>query len=104
MYDAQNVENPLLIPFPNWDLNDDSRGCSNLQSVQNMEIDSRNVMWVIDGVRINNITRCSSKLILLDLNNAGSHILTYIFPENIASRNGGFLNDIVVDETNGKDS
>ncbi|ENN71076.1 hypothetical protein YQE_12010, partial [Dendroctonus ponderosae] len=100
-HDETSHENPLLSPFPNWDSNDDIGSCSNLQSVQSMEVDTRGIMWVIDGVRINNYTRCPAKLIFLDLNNEGRELKTYIFPEKIASQYGGFLNDIVVDETDG---
>ncbi|RZB40610.1 MRJP domain containing protein [Asbolus verrucosus] len=38
-------------------------------------------------------------LVLLDLNNHGKVILSYMFPKEICSSQGGFLNDIVVDDT-----
>ncbi|KAK9754722.1 Major royal jelly protein [Popillia japonica] len=43
--------------------------CATLQNVQSMEIDSRGVMWVLDGNRFNNFTQCPPKLVLLDLKN-----------------------------------
>lgn len=97
-----NYKNPLFTPYPDWKSNDDTASCANLQSVQSMEVDTRGTMWVIDGVRINNYTRCPAKLVLLDLNNGGKLVHKYVFPETLVRRNGGFLNDIVVDETDGK--
>ncbi|XP_066261408.1 dopaminechrome tautomerase-like [Euwallacea similis] len=94
-------EEPLLTPFPDWKSNDEAISCSNLQSVQSMEIDTGGIMWVIDGVRINNSTLCPAKLVLLDLKNGGLLVHTYVFPDGISSRNGGFLNDIVIDESDG---
>lgn len=93
-------KNELLTPFPSWEMND-ARNCSNLQSVQSMEIDVKGVMWVLDGVRINRHINCPAKLVLLDLNDGGSLLHTYIFSNEISLRNGGFLNDIVVDDSDG---
>ncbi|XP_060535469.1 protein yellow-like [Cylas formicarius] len=92
--------NPLLTPFPSWELNDDS-DCGNLQNVQSMEIDTKGTMWVLDGARINNYTRCPTKLVLLDLNNVGKVIRVKVFPNEVSLKVGGFLNDLVVDETSG---
>lgn len=56
-------------------------------------------MWVIDGVRLNYISnQCPPKLVLLDLNDNGRVIHSYDFPDDVSSRNGGYLNDIVLDE------
>ncbi|CAG9773927.1 unnamed protein product [Ceutorhynchus assimilis] len=93
--------NPLLSPYPNWQFNNDHSSCKHLQSVQSMEVDTSGTMWIIDGVRINNYNRCPAKLVLLNLNQAGSLVHLYEFPERLSSRNGGFLNDIVLDETDG---
>ncbi|XP_060535472.1 protein yellow-like [Cylas formicarius] len=95
-----NHFNPLLSPFPSWELNDDS-DCANLQSVQSMEIDTMGIMWVLDGARINNYNRCPTKLVLLDLNNGGKVIRVNVFPNETSHQVGGFLNDLVVDETSG---
>ncbi|KAF7279209.1 hypothetical protein GWI33_007527 [Rhynchophorus ferrugineus] len=89
--------NPLLSPYPDWDSNDLS-SCRNLQSVQSMKVDTRGVMWVIDGVRINNLTRCPPKLVLLDLRTGGELVHSYEFPSELSSAQGGFLNDLVIDE------
>lgn len=92
--------NPLLAPYPSWKLNDDT-SCLNLQSMLSMEIDTKGIMWAIDGVRMTNNVRCPPKLVLLDISLGGKLIHTYIFPNDICLQDGGFLNDIVVDETDG---
>ncbi|KAL3285117.1 hypothetical protein HHI36_019241 [Cryptolaemus montrouzieri] len=92
--------NELLKPFPNWELNI-NRACIGFQSVQSMEIDRQGYMWVIDGVRINEATKCPSKLVILDLRKNGRIIHRYNFPNEISLTRGGFLNDIVLDESNG---
>lgn len=92
--------NPLITPFPNWNRNE-LNNCSNLQSVQSMEIDNNGIIWILDGLRINNLTSCPPKLILLDLNKGGRTVVVYEFPEHICLNNGGFLNDIVLDNSDG---
>ncbi|KAJ8973880.1 hypothetical protein NQ317_011688 [Molorchus minor] len=98
--DSAQKENELLKPFPSWELNDD-RSCINLQSVQSMEIDTAGVMWVLDGVRIKNNVHCPPKLMFFDLKYNGLLIFTYTFPNEISLQKGGFLNDIVIDESGG---
>ncbi|KAJ8943936.1 hypothetical protein NQ314_009600 [Rhamnusium bicolor] len=93
-------KNELLIPFPSWELNDVG-SCSNLQSVQSMEIDTNGIMWVLDGVRLSNNVNCPTKLVFLDLNNNGFVVYSYTFPNEISPQNGGFLNDIVIDDSDG---
>lgn len=90
----------LLTPFPSWEMNA-QKDCSTLQNVYSMEIDRRGVMWVLDGFRVNNFTKCPPKLVLLDLTKKGKFVQSYEFPEAICSKNGGFLNDIVIDESDG---
>lgn len=63
-------ENPLLSPYPSWELNSGS-SCDTLQDVLSMEIDKDGVMWVLDGRRLNKRVACPAKIVLLDLNNAG---------------------------------
>ncbi|XP_063925781.1 protein yellow-like [Zophobas morio] len=92
--------NPLVEPYPSWDYQLHTKDCTSFQSVQSMEIDKTGIMWVLDGFRINNNTRCPPKLVLLDLNNHGKEILSYIFPKDICSVHGGHLKDIVVDDSN----
>lgn len=93
-------DNVLLRPFPNWRMHTGSN-CATLQNVQSMEIDSRGVMWVLDGNRFNNFTQCPPKLVLLDLKNRGKVVHIYEFSNDICSKDGGFLNDIVIDESDG---
>lgn len=97
---SSSKTNLLLSPFPSWEMNV-QEDCATLQNVYSMEIDRRGIMWVLDGTRINNFTSCPPKLVLLDLNNQGKVLQTYEFPNEICSREGGFLNDIVVDESDG---
>ncbi|XP_072377262.1 protein yellow-like [Diabrotica undecimpunctata] len=93
--------NVLMTPFPSWEENDDS-DCDNLQNVLGIEIDTQGTLWVLDGVRVNNMSiDCPAKLLLFDLNQNGALIHTYTFPNEICLQNGGFLNDLVVDETDG---
>lgn len=97
---SNKVKDALIKPYPSWKMNT-GKHCDTLHSVQSMEIDSKGIMWVLDGLRINNYTKCPQKLMLLDLNNKGKVIHTYFFPETQSSSNGGNLNDIVIDETDG---
>lgn len=97
---TRKKKNQLLVPFPSWKMNvqDD---CSTLQNVQSMEIDRKGIMWVLDGNRFNDFTKCPAKLVLLDLNNKGKVVHTFVFPNELCSVDGGFLNDIVIDESDG---
>lgn len=100
--DAEDTQtNRLLTPYPSWELNDE-RNCFNLQSMLSMEIDTKGVMWAIDGLRATNNVRCPPKLVLMDLQRQGERIQTYFFPNEICLQNGGYLNDIVIDEANGE--
>lgn len=92
--------NPLLKPFPNWRINN-GKNCDSFQSVHSMEIDRRGVMWLLDGNRISNFTRCPPKLFLIDIKNDGVILHAFEFPEYLSSSTGGFLNDLVIDESDG---
>ncbi|KAJ8957093.1 hypothetical protein NQ318_007307 [Aromia moschata] len=98
--DTSLKQNELLIPFPSWEMNDE-RFCANLQSVQSMEIDTKGIMWVLDGVRINDYYKCPPKLVLFDLNYNGLFVNSYTFSNEVCLQNGGFLKDIVIDESEG---
>lgn len=91
--------NLLLDPFPSWDMNVKT-SCTTLQNVQSMEIDRRGIMWILDGTRINDFTKCPPKLVLIDLNN-NRIVSRHIFTPDIALTEGGFLNDLVIDESDG---
>lgn len=93
--------NNLLSPYPSWEANDDS-SCDNLQSMLNMEIDTKGVMYIIDGVRMNNNNvRCPCKIVLVNVNNYGRLIQSLILSTDLCHHDGGFLNDIVIDESDG---
>lgn len=89
-----------FIPYPTWEDNN-KESCWNFQNVQSIEIDTKGLMWVLDGNRMKGHNNCSCKLYLLDLKNNGKKNHSYTFPDNICSKVGGFLNDIVIDETDG---
>ncbi|KAJ3663295.1 hypothetical protein Zmor_007598 [Zophobas morio] len=92
---------PLLIPFPDWKTNDvNNPSCDKLVNVQSLEIDANGVMWVLDATR-QTPSKCPPKLVLYDLNNKGKTVHTYIFPDDVCLHNGGFLNDIVIDDSDG---
>ncbi|KAJ3663043.1 hypothetical protein Zmor_007352 [Zophobas morio] len=92
-----NKENPLLSPFPSWEMNSGST-CDAIQNVLSMEIDKDGIMWVLDARRVDNNTDCPPKIILLDLNDKGKIVNDFLVPDELCPRNRGcFLNDIVVD-------
>ncbi|KAK5642287.1 hypothetical protein RI129_008454 [Pyrocoelia pectoralis] len=97
---SKSKNNPLLRPYPSWEMNV-GKNCSSFQNVQSMEIDRFGVMWVIDGVRMNGLTKCPPKIVLLDLKDGGRVLHTYVVPNDVSLYQGGFLNDIVVDESDG---
>ncbi|KAF2902757.1 hypothetical protein ILUMI_03422 [Ignelater luminosus] len=98
---ARLKTNVLLRPYPSWEMNAQPNNCSTLQNVQSMEIDKYGVMWILDGVRINNLTRCPPKIVLMDLRNNGKILQSHNVPNEICLHQGGFLNDLVVDESDG---
>ncbi|XP_017769859.1 PREDICTED: protein yellow-like [Nicrophorus vespilloides] len=62
-----------------------------LQNLQSMEIDSKGIMWVLGS-------DCPGKLVLLDLNDGGKVVYSYTIPEDICTRKGCWLNDIILEE------
>ncbi|CAH1962406.1 unnamed protein product [Acanthoscelides obtectus] len=101
--DSPEKVNIPISPFPNWEMNVQDN-CRVLQSVLGTEVDRRGTMWVLDGHRANNAVngiRCPPKLVLLDLNRNGAAVRSYTFPNELCLTDGGFLNDVVIDETGG---
>ncbi|KAH0809686.1 hypothetical protein GEV33_013106 [Tenebrio molitor] len=94
---------PNLEPFPSWAMNS-VEDCNNLQNVQNVEIDARGQIWIIDGGRTETlmtpVVKCAPKLLIYDIK-AERVTTVHNFPEEVASKNGSFLYDIVVDHTDG---
>lgn len=95
---------PLLEPFPTWEMNA-LNDCNSLQNVQNVEVDPKGQMWIIDGGRTETLSpvdtyRCPPKLVIFDIKK-NMTTTAYTFPENVASPNTSFLYDIVVDNTDG---
>lgn len=95
---------PALTPFPSWEMNV-LGDCNALQNVQNVEIDTKGQIWIIDSGRtetlgLNPVGRCPPKLIIFDITRNMTNT-AYTFPDNVASFNSNFLYDIVVDDTDG---
>ncbi|VEN46953.1 unnamed protein product [Callosobruchus maculatus] len=97
---SSEAVNTLITPFPSWEKNT-PEDCGSLQSVIGMEIDRYGIMWVLDGHRASNALsglQCPPKLVLLDLNAGGAVRHVFSFPNEICLTDGGFLNDIVIDD------
>lgn len=95
---------PLLEPYPSWNANvvDD---CAAFQNVQNIEIDPKGQIWIIDGGHTSTlqqppIERCPPKLVIYDIH-TNRTVVTYPFPENVANKQDSYLYDLVVDNTDG---
>nr|CAI5844183.1 unnamed protein product [Callosobruchus analis] len=100
---SQERINIPIKPYPSWEMNT-LDNCRSLQSVLGTEVDRRGIMWVLDGHRTNNANNgihCPPKLVLLDLNKRGTAVRSYTFPNELCLTDGGFLNDVVIDETTG---
>lgn len=98
-----NDTEPLLEPYPNWDMNLEG-DCKGLQNVQNVEIDRRGRIWILDGGRTATMSqlpnsKCRPRLVIYDIKNNVT-VKDYTFPESITS-NRSFLYDIVIDEVDG---
>lgn len=97
-----NYLNPLLTPYPDW-MTHTSNDCEKtLQNLQSMEIDNDGIMWIIDGRRIDKTDhKCPPKIVLLDLNNRGQMVQSYVVPDEVCSHENCFLNDLVLDDADG---
>uniref|UniRef100_A0A6P7FHE7 Protein yellow-like n=1 Tax=Diabrotica virgifera virgifera TaxID=50390 RepID=A0A6P7FHE7_DIAVI len=95
------VTAPAFEPFPSWEMNAEG-DCNAFQNVQNIEIDPKGQMWIIDSGRTETLTspssRCPPKLVIFDIKK-NMTTTAYTFPDNVASLNSNFLYDIVVDDT-----
>lgn len=95
---------PALEPFPSWEMN--ALGdCNALQNVQNIEIDAKGLIWIIDSgitetLNSAHTIRCPPKLLIYDLKK-GATTTAYTFPDSVASHQTNFLYDIVVDDADG---
>lgn len=89
-----NNVSPLVTPFPSWEMNVQC-DCKTLQNVNAIDIDKNGIMWILDGLRHNNLTNCPSKLIIYNIT---SHkiISTYDFPSE-GDQTNAYLGDIVID-------
>jgi Major royal jelly protein len=97
---------PILQPFPSWEWNSISDP-SALKYLQSMEVDPQQVMWMLDVGRLyiyDPVVQPDNshppKLVLYDLLQ-NTTIQTFIFPNEVAPWTSSFLNDLVLDVTNG---
>jgi sugar lactone lactonase YvrE len=92
---------PLLEAFPSWEMNKEGKGGA-LQSVLGYEIDENDMMWILDQGHINSQPSVdgTQKLVRYDLKKE-KVIESIKIPDNIASYQASFLNDLVVDNKNG---
>lgn len=95
---------PLLQPYPSWEMNT-LNDCNALQNVQNIEIDAKGQIWIIDGGHTSTlfpqpIEHCPPKLVIYDIRSNRSTTI-YSFPENVATKENSFLYDLVVDSSDG---
>jgi len=102
---AGPVENPVLEPFPSWDMQEVGN-CDALQYVQSMEIDNDGNMWIIDNGRVNTFTptpdnACPPRLLIIDTDTGEMVDDPYIFPEGVVGYDSTFLNDITIDGNQG---
>lgn len=94
-----------LSPYPSWEMQEIGN-MSALQYVQSMEIDSRGWMWILDVGRLNILdypqycVNQYGKLVIWDTN-SNCLIREFVFPDYVSGTDTSFLNDIVVDESNG---
>ncbi|KAK4874586.1 hypothetical protein RN001_013946 [Aquatica leii] len=91
---------PLVEPFPSWDFNKVG-DCDVLQNVQNIEIDPKGMMYILDGGHThsllpNPVKNCPAQLIIFDINK-NTTVLTHAFAQNVASQTDSFLYDLVID-------
>mmetsp|Transcript_26972 Transcript_26972/g.45491 ORF Transcript_26972/g.45491 Transcript_26972/m.45491 type:complete len:422 (-) Transcript_26972:227-1492(-) len=95
-----------LTPFPSWDMQREGVD-GDLQSCQSMTIDTKNRMWVIETGRRNFFSPIKRQWVdgaagvwIIDLN-TNEIVSKYYFPEDVASYDGSYVNDIVLDEKRG---
>lgn len=102
MKNSTEETNPLLTPFPDWSTNLNENCSMNLENLQSMEIDEEGLMWIIDGRRVDPTSKkCPPKLLLLDLNQNGRIVHTYILPDDVCSHETCSMNDVVLDDVDG---
>ncbi|GLV34795.1 yellow [Carabus blaptoides fortunei] len=99
----KNDTAPLLVPFPSWEMNIEG-DCTALQNVQNIEIDTAGLLWILDGGRTGTLTKtpsikCPPRLVIFDIK-SNTTVNTYTFPQEMTN-NGSFLYDLVVDDVDG---
>jgi len=91
----------LLEAFPSWEWNEVGNPDA-LQAILGFEIDENDVMWILDQGHVMgaNSLNGSQKVVKWDLK-TNKHLDTIIIPDEIASYEASFLNDLCVDNENG---
>lgn len=68
--------------------------------MQSIEISPSGIMWILDGHRQHphEDHNCPPRLVLLDIENNAKVLHTWEVPEELSPHDGGWLNDIVLDD------
>ncbi|KAK0092804.1 hypothetical protein PV326_000558 [Microctonus aethiopoides] len=96
---------PKIEAYPTWDMQTVG-DCNAFQFVQSMEIDPMGRMWILDTGRTATMTtemqaRCPPRLVIIDLEKDGAVLRSFPFPQDVAPHDSAYLNDIVLDNTDG---
>lgn len=94
---------PLLEPYPSWEMNL-LGDCNAIQNSQNVEVDAKGRMWIIDSGRTSTLSKtptatCPPKLVIYDIPQK-KVLIKYEFPEDVANKSNAYLYDLVVDDDN----
>ena len=93
--------NAMLCAYPSWEMNEIGKPEA-LQSVLGWDIDENNIAWFLDQGHIQG-QPCidgSQKLVAWDITK-DKLVGSYKMPDEIASYKASFLNDLMIDNTNG---
>ncbi len=92
---------PMLDPYPSWDMNEIGNPEA-LRSVLGWEIDENNRAWFLDQGHIEGAPceEGAQKLVCWDLD-TNTLVRSVPIPNEIADFTASFLNDLVIDNTNG---
>ncbi|XP_043289269.1 uncharacterized protein [Venturia canescens] len=64
---TNSERNPLIAPFPNWDMQRPGGDCSGITSVYRIAIDSCDRLWVLDTGKLGDVQACPPQLLLYSL-------------------------------------
>ncbi|KAK0157801.1 hypothetical protein PV328_011492 [Microctonus aethiopoides] len=82
--------NPLIAPYPNWEMNTLDGNCNHIISVFRIKVDECNRLWILDTGKLIEDQICPPKILLFDLSN-NRLISSYNFPNNQVYSNSLFI-------------